>query len=148
MVFSRVRAIGTIVCQENADIGANCRFIYIDDGTGVVAFTLNKNCKSEEQTITEDLEQRLLMASQAHQTLNGITVEVMGKLCHRETVCTPSNSNTDASKLPRVWIECSQLTVKDDAMAETAATFDTIATYQFLFPKGFGKTASAQVLLV
>ncbi|KAJ2542253.1 hypothetical protein GGF49_003054 [Coemansia sp. RSA 1853] len=143
MVFSRVRAIGAIVCQENADIeGANCRFIYIDDGTGVVAFTLNNSCKSEEQVITEDLEQRLLLASQAHRTLNGITVEVMGKLCHRETVCTMSNSNTEASKLPRVWIECSHLTVKDDAMAETAASFDTIATYQFLFPKGFGKTTN------
>ncbi|KAJ2821523.1 hypothetical protein IWW50_004604 [Coemansia erecta] len=138
LVFSRVRAMGTIVQQESVDVGGvKHNFIYIDDGTGVVPFVLNPDAKSEdEEMITEDIEQRLSAASHVHQALVGVTVEVMGKLCHRQNFCA-SRGTVETSKLPALWIECSHLTVKDDAMAETAATMDMISTYKIYFPEVF-----------
>ncbi|KAJ2354715.1 hypothetical protein H4S02_013098 [Coemansia sp. RSA 2611] len=135
LVFTRVRMIGSIIKLESVTMDdAAHELIYVDDGTGVVPFMLRTQFSNEDEELAiEENNQRLLAARDTHQTLVGITVEVLGSLRYSQYAHVPATDSEPI--LPSVWIECSHLSIKDDAMAETAAVFDILATYKFYFPR-------------
>ncbi|KAJ2448941.1 hypothetical protein EV183_005175 [Coemansia sp. RSA 2336] len=140
LVFSRVRISGTVVQQTSAVVaGSERTFIYIDDGTGVVPFALRTHCKSEtERLAADEMERRLSVVSEANRVVCGLTVEVLGTLHYRQAA--GSMAAADAS-LPYVWVECSHLTFKHDAMAEVSAALDILSTYTVYFPDTFHKAS-------
>ncbi|KAJ1889858.1 hypothetical protein LPJ66_007806 [Kickxella alabastrina] len=132
--FSRVRIAGTVVLRRSTDIeGTFLDMVYIDDGTGVVPFTLkllpNDVHVSEDLLATERvMRQRLLLMNKSAQTqLIGQTVEVLG--------CLRFVSNSTHLNQPFVWIECNQLNVKSDPMSETLAAMETLDVYRHYFPR-------------
>ncbi|KAI7833060.1 hypothetical protein BX661DRAFT_179099 [Kickxella alabastrina] len=132
--FSRVRITGTVVLRQSTDIeGTFLDMVYIDDGTGVVPFTLN--LLPNDVHVSEDLlatervmHQRLLLINKSAQTqLIGQTVEVLG--------CLRFLPNSTHLNQPCIWVECNQLNVKSDPMSETLAIMETLDVYRHYFPQ-------------
>ncbi|KAJ2781412.1 hypothetical protein H4R18_002889 [Coemansia javaensis] len=126
LVFSRVRATGTVVRACPAGAGPDeLRVVYIDDGTGVVPIALAAHAASGETddasrerdaAVREEMEQRLALAA-----AEGTTVEVLGRICYAR----------EGSAMPPVWIACSHIAIKDDPMSETVAVLDTLEKFSF-----------------
>ncbi|KAJ2638496.1 hypothetical protein GGF44_002792, partial [Coemansia sp. RSA 1694] len=124
--------LGTAVHQQSFVVGGVAReFLFLDDGTGVVAVTLSRQeCVDEDQqAIRDEMALRLSLYSCAQPASTGLAVEVFGRIAH-----CPDRAATTAPPMPDRWIECDQLSVRADPVAYSSAIIETLTVYRNYFP--------------
>ncbi|KAJ2726839.1 hypothetical protein GGI07_000350 [Coemansia sp. Benny D115] len=139
--FDRVRVIGTVVSQGSAGSNGSDMF-YIDDGTGAIPFTLDvhegnrkdSNVKGEaadgshekQQIVGRSMRMRLTLSEEPQScSLVGQTVEVLGIL--------QFVTRAQGQLSPMAWIQCSQINLKPDPMAEALAFSEILSVYGYYF---------------
>ncbi|KAJ2740833.1 hypothetical protein GGI20_005590 [Coemansia sp. BCRC 34301] len=132
LTFSLVRVLGTVVHKQSLVVDGIAReFLFLDDGTGVIAVTLSqRTCADDEiqQAVHDEMGLRLSLYCCAQPASTGLTVEVFGRIAH----C--SGQTCTAPPMPTRWIECDQISIRADPMAYSSAIVEVLAVYRNYFP--------------
>ncbi|KAJ1959320.1 hypothetical protein GGI12_004396, partial [Dipsacomyces acuminosporus] len=135
LVYDFVRVVGSAVNQRIVEIDGKMReFVYVDDGTGVLPFTLSKqtNGSTSDDVTYKEMQMRLVQAKNTDGSYSGRAIDVRGRICRRSaSLAAPLLGNS----IPPVWIECYQLVVHRDPMSEVVALTDTLNIYSHYFPE-------------
>ncbi|KAI8320349.1 hypothetical protein GQ54DRAFT_305576 [Martensiomyces pterosporus] len=139
LVFDFVKISGTAVGQQTVEIEGKTReLVYIDDGTGVLPFTLcaGKESSDEDAMADKEMRTRLSQAKDASGSYSGRTIGVRGVIRRASPSIAPGSSPGGAggSDIPPIWIECRQLVVQRDPMSEVVALVETLNIYRCYFP--------------